>query len=81
MPRIAVSINPVYASSRMTPRVGATGRRVRDLGALVERNEPGAALRLVRRGLAYMLTRVLMLAVWCGCFLVGAIFYIYLRFY
>ena len=68
MPRFVASISREFVSTRSTPKVGQTGRRVRDLTALVEHNEPG-------RGFLLLLSQLLMAAIWlAGCAAAGLVF-------
>jgi len=72
MPRFTVSINQDFTATRLTPRVGQTGRRVRDLDALIERNEPGREFLSLQRAFLFLLSHLLVLAIWLGCFALGA---------
>ena len=81
MPRVAVSINPGYCVPSVGSRVGPNGRRVRDLSAIVDAKSKKAPLAALDRAVSHFLPRLFMLAVRVGCFLAGAIGYVFLRFY
>ncbi len=81
MPRVAVPLHPTCSTLRVASRVGSNGRRVRDLGALIEVEQKASVLAPLHRVLGYLLTRLFIVALWAGCFLTGAFGCVYLRFY
>ena len=81
MSRFGVTINHEFSATRMTPRVGATGRRVRDISAFIAHNEHRQPLNRVTRGVASALSRLMLILLWIGCFFAGALGCLIWRFY
>jgi hypothetical protein len=82
MSRFGVVINHGYSTAKITPRIGTTGRRVRDLSALVspQKSSNGVVPQL-QRAAYFVLSRLFMLAVWLGCLLAGGLAVIYWKYY
>jgi hypothetical protein len=68
MPRLAVTVNHTYSANRPEPKLGPTGRPIRDVAALIQDNEPQepliSARVLARMGLLILAAALVLAVAW-----------------